>query len=91
MRSDSSGAAREAVPAALLYALLVTEFNRKRDPKCSECKVPLPIFRAPADESSANWHTGVLRWCPFRCHLVLGEVQAALWVRYDLASDPGAN
>ena len=75
---------REALPASKLYAMLTEAFEKARDPQCRRCTMPLPVFRSPADAFAANWHTGVPRYCPFRCHLVIGEVQAMLWVRYDM-------
>ena len=67
-----------------LYGLLVKEFDRARDPRCTTCRVPLPLFRAPLDASSANWHTGFLAPCAYKCHLALGEAQARLWNHFDL-------
>ena len=86
-----SATGRVAVSAASLYALLSAAFEARRDPRCTTCRAPLPIHRPPLDASNANWHTGVLGICPYRCHLVLGEVQAELWIRYDLrleSNDP---
>ena len=80
----SSEGGRERVPAARLYALLSEAFEKARDPACRRCAMPLPVFRTPPDPAGANWHTGVPRRCPFRCDLVIGEVQAHLWGRYDM-------
>lgn len=80
----SSAAARESIPAARLYALLSEAFEKARDPACRRCAMPLPVFRTPPDPAGANWHTGVPRHCPFRCDLVIAEVQAILWGRYDM-------
>jgi hypothetical protein len=77
---------RESVPAARLYALLAEAFERSRDPNCRRCTMPLPVFRTPADPGGANWHTGMPRPCTFGCDLVIREVQAALWERYDMLS-----
>lgn len=78
---------REAVSSGQLYALLMREFKRASGGQCSTCQVPLPVFRAPADDFTANWHIGQAKHCPFKCHLILAEVQAKLWTRYDLASE----
>ena len=80
----SRAADREGVPAARLYALLNEAFERARDPNCRRCAMPLPVFRVPPDPGGANWHTGIPRRCPFGCDRVIGEVQAALWERYDM-------
>lgn len=74
----------ESIPAARLYALLAEAFEQARDPNCRRCAMPLPVFRTPPDPGGANWHTGVPRRCPFGCDLVIREVQAALWGRYDM-------
>ena len=83
-------AERRAVSAAHLYQLLVRDFHAAQDPGCKTCQVPLPIYRAPADETAANWHTGALAPCPYRCHLVIGEIQARLWNGYDLLVEDAA-
>jgi hypothetical protein len=79
--------AREALSSGQLYALLMQEFRKASDGRCATCQVPLPVFRHPADDFTANWHIGQAKHCPFRCHLVLAEVQANLWTRYDLANE----
>lgn len=84
MKKDSPPNVREAVPAAKLYGLLVEAFEKVRNPSCRRCTMPLPIFRPPPDPYAANWHIGATRYCPFLCHLVMAEVQARLWTRYDL-------
>jgi hypothetical protein len=80
----SSGPGRESVPAARLYAMLSEAFEKARDPNCRRCAMPLPVFRTPPDPAGANWHMGAPRQCPFRCDLVIREVQARLWAHYDM-------
>ena len=46
--------------------------------------MPLPYFRKPPDEVSANWAIGTPPECPHRCHLVIAELLARLWTRYDI-------
>ena len=75
---------REAIPAAKLYAILYREFARVRNPACANCRMPLPFYRAPADEYTANWHIGEPRHCERGCHLKIAEILARLWTRYDL-------
>lgn len=84
-------AAREAISSARLYALLMREFQKASDGQCATCQVPLPIFREPADDFTANWHIGQAKHCPLKCHLILAEVQAKLWTRYDLANDEASS
>jgi hypothetical protein len=62
----SIGMRREAIPAPKLYALLDSEFGRVRDPACANCRMPLPFYRAPADEFTANWHIGTPKRCDAR-------------------------
>ena len=79
---------REAIPAAKLYALLDREFGRVRDPACANCRMPLPFYRAPADEFTANWHIGTPKRCDRGCHLKIAEILARMWTRYDLKVRP---
>ena len=79
---------REAIPAASLYALLDTEFRQVRNPACANCRMPLPFYRAPADEFTANWHIGTPKHCSRGCHLKIAEILARMWTRYDLKLRP---
>lgn len=84
MKESERGKERIVLSTAQLHALVVRDFERMRDPRCETCRTPLPMFREPADELTANWHTGLPAWCRFGFHAVIGEVQARLWERYDL-------
>ena len=75
---------REAISAAKLYAILYREFARVRNPACANCRMPLPFYRAPADEFTANWHIGAPKRCERGCHLKIAEIEAKVWTRYDL-------
>jgi hypothetical protein len=75
---------RESLSAAKLYAILDQEFRGVRDARCANCRMPLPFYRAPADEFTANWHIGTPRRCERGCHLKIAEILARLWTRYDL-------
>ena len=79
---------RESIPAPKLYALLDREFRRVRDPTCANCRMPLPFYRAPADEFTANWHIGTPKHCDRGCHLKIAEILARMWTRYDLKVRP---
>jgi len=79
---------REAIPAPKLYALLDREFGRVRGPACANCRMPLPFYRAPADEFTANWHIGTPKRCDRGCHLKIAEILARMWTRYDLKVPP---
>jgi hypothetical protein len=68
--------ARTLISAAQLYATLDREFKRLRPKECAKCNVPLPYFRKPPDEVSANWAIGTPPECP---HML-----ARLWTRYDI-------
>jgi hypothetical protein len=76
--------ARESIPAAQLYAVLDREFKALRSPRCKGCHVPLPFWRESPDEVSANWLIGQPTECPHGCHLVIAELLASLWTRYDI-------
>jgi len=75
---------RTTVTAAQLFALLDAEFRRLRPSDCRSCRVPLPYWREPPDEVSANWHIGTPAQCPNGCHLVIAELLARMWTQYDV-------
>ena len=75
---------RDAITAPKLYAMLYREFRHVRDPRCANCRMPLPFYRAPADEFTANWHIGTPKRCERGCHLKIAEILARMWTRYDL-------
>jgi hypothetical protein len=77
--------ARQSIPAAQLYALLDREFRSLRPARCVACRVPLPFWHDSPDEVSANWVIGDPTECPHGCHLVIAELLATLWTRYDLS------
>jgi hypothetical protein len=75
---------RTTLSSTQLYAILDRDFRKLRPRACSRCHVPLPYWRAPPDEVSANWHIGQPAECPHGCHLVIAELLARLWTRYDI-------
>ena len=81
-------AMRQAIPAAALYAILDREFKRLRPAACTTCAVPLPYWRKPPDDVSANWFIGTPRECVHGCHLLVVELLAQLWTRYELERGP---
>jgi hypothetical protein len=81
---STDGGSRQAVTPATLFAQLAKLFEAERDPRCGHCAAPLPIFRPPPGPYAANWHTGAVRSCAYRCHLVIAEIQARLWSQYDM-------
>lgn len=75
---------RTTIPAAQLYAVLDREFKSLRPKECSRCTAPLPYWRKPPDDVSANWNIGAPADCPHGCHLVIAELLTKLWSRYDI-------
>ena len=75
---------RKALSTAQLYAILEQEFRERKSPECATCRVPLPFFRAPPDEVSANWHIGTPSECPHHCQVIIAEILAKLWSQYDI-------
>jgi hypothetical protein len=76
--------ARQTLSSAKLYAVLDREFRKRKAPDCRKCRVPLPFYKEPADEVSANWHIGTPSECPHQCQVIIAEVLASLWPRYNL-------
>lgn len=81
---STDGDERQAVTPATPFGVLAKLFEVERDPRCGHCAMPLPVFRPPPDPYAANWHTGAVRRCVYRCHLVIAEIQARLWNHYDM-------
>lgn len=79
---------RTTIPVAQLYAILDREFKQLRPAACTRCTVPLPYWRRPPDDVSANWLIGTPSECPNGCHRVVGELLAQLWTRYDIERTP---
>ena len=75
---------RTTISAAQLYAILDREFKKLRSPECRTCRVPLPYWRQPPDDVSANWHIGTPEDCPHGCQTKIAELLARLWTRYDI-------
>jgi hypothetical protein len=75
---------RTTITGTQLYAILDREFKTLRPAACKNCRMPLPYWREPPDEVSANWHIGQPQDCPHGCHLVVAELLARLWTRYDI-------
>ena len=79
---------RSAISAAHLYAILDREFRALRPAACTECRAPLPYWRDPPDDVSANWEVGTPATCKYGCHLLFAELLAKLWTRYELQRTP---
>ena len=79
---------RKVIPVAQLYAILDREFKRLRPAACRTCNVPLPYYRRPPDEVSANWFIGQPNECRYGCHLLIAELLANLWTQYDIDRTP---
>ena len=75
---------RSTVSSAHLYAILDREFKKLRPRACRNCRAPLPYFRRPPDDVSANWNIGTPTECPEGCHVVVAELLTRLWSRYDM-------
>ena len=66
-----------------LYTLLNSELERRRVTGCS-CQMPLAYMVERPDESSANWRIGNPSPCRHGCDVLIAEVVAEMWTRYDL-------
>lgn len=75
---------RTTLSPAQLYAVLDREFRSLRPSACASCRAPVPYWRQPPDDVSANWHIAQPVACAHGCHLVIGEMLARLWSRYDI-------
>ena len=75
---------RTTISSTQLYILMDREFRTLRPPQCATCRIPLPYWRRPPDDVSANWAIGTPTECPSGCHLVIAELLARMWSRYDM-------
>ena len=75
---------RTTISAAHLYEILDREFRGLKSGECRKCRAPLPIWRRPPDDASANWDIGDLSQCPDGCHRVIAELLMRLSSRYDM-------
>jgi hypothetical protein len=75
---------RTTISAVQLYAILDREFKQLRRKECKSCRIPLPFYRTPPDDVSANWSVGTPTNCPEGCHLVIAELLTRLWTKYDM-------
>ena len=75
---------RTTISPAQLYAILDREFKMLRSMRCTQCYMPLPYWRQPPDDVSANWHIGTPANCEHGCHVVIAELLTKLWTRYDI-------
>ena len=75
---------RTTITSAQLYAILDREFAALRPTACKSCRVPVPYWRQAPDDVSANWHIAQPRQCTHGCHLVIAEMLARMWTRYDI-------
>ena len=66
-----------------LYSLLNAELRRRRVVECA-CRMPLPYQVDRPDDVSANWRIGTPLACTHGCDMLIAEIVASLWPRYDL-------
>lgn len=75
---------RTTITSTQLYAILDQEFKTIRGAKCAKCRMPIPYWRRPPDDVSANWALGTPPECTNGCHLIIAELLARMWSRYDM-------
>lgn len=83
-RKTCQAVSRKTIPSSQLYAILDREFRKLRPEACRRCRVPLPFWRDPPDDVSANWNIGTPTECAQGCHVVIAELLARLWTQYDI-------
>ena len=79
-----SSVSRTTITSAQLYQILDREFRSLRKVQCTTCSSPLPYWRRPPDDVSANWAVGTPRNCEWGCHLVVAELVTRMWSKYDM-------
>ena len=66
-----------------LYTLLNAELRKRRAVECA-CRMPLPYQVRRPDEVSANWRIGTPLPCNHGCDILIAEIIASMWPKYDL-------
>jgi hypothetical protein len=77
---------RDPLRSHELYAILDHAFRARRKGRCT-CRVPVPYLRQRPDAVSANWTIGSPPKCVNGCHLLVAEILAEMWTKYDLVED----
>jgi hypothetical protein len=72
------------ITSTQLYAILDREFKGLKPAECTRCRAPLPFWRRPPDDASANWDIGPPTECAQGCHRVIAELLMRLSSRYDM-------
>jgi hypothetical protein len=83
-RAVEGSVSRTTITSTQLYTILDQEFRKIRGKRCTSCRMPIPYWRRPPDDVSANWALGTPPECPNGCHLVIAELLARMWSRYDM-------
>ena len=79
-----TGMPRETISGAHLYAILDQEFRKLRPKRCAGCRMPLPYYRRPPDDVSANWNIGTPSECSEGCQRIIAELVTRMWSTYDI-------
>jgi hypothetical protein len=83
-RVEEAVTTRTTISSAQLYAILDSEWKKLRPRQCANCKIPLPYWRTPPDDVSANWAIGTPTHCSHGCHMIIAELLTRLWTKYDI-------
>lgn len=81
--AHNPGMTRLKVSPGGLYTLLNSELTRHRVQPCS-CRMPLPYHVDRPDDVSANWRIGTPPPCQHGCDVLIAEIAAGMWPKYDL-------
>jgi hypothetical protein len=66
-----------------LYTLLNADLKKRRHVPC-DCRMPLPFHVDRPDTVSANWRIGTPSPCRHGCDMLIAEIVAHMWPKYDL-------
>ena len=84
MTAEQNVTTRTTISSAQLYAILDSEWKKLRPRECKNCRIPLPYWRTPPDDVSANWAIGTPTHCAHGCHMIIAELLTRLWTKYDI-------
>ncbi len=75
---------RTTITSVQLYTIFDREFQNLTAKRCGRCRAPLPYWRKPPDDVSANWNIGTPPKCDRGCDRVVAELVTKLWSRFDI-------
>ena len=85
LNSPTPSASRTLITGAGLHALLVAEFTRARNPKCTSCVAPAPFWGTGMGDK-VTWYMPTAGECAYGCRPLLANMWCRLISEYEIAA-----